>query len=133
MKTCLSFGRLWLALTFAGIAGPTFVRAADWGNVVIVVAPDLGYGDLSCHGGPIETPNLDKLFADSFRLTNFHVSPTPNPTRAAFLTGRYALRTGVWHERGPGSMLPSNEITLGDAMSRRPSSRAGFFGTWGAR
>jgi len=67
-------------------------------NVVLVITDDQGYGDLGCHGNPIiKTPNLDELYAQSTRLTNFHVSPTCSPTRAALMTGRYCNRTGVWH------------------------------------
>ena len=67
-------------------------------NVVLIMTDDQGFGDLSCHGNPIlRTPNLDALHAESVRLTDFHVDPTCAPTRAALLTGRYSLATGVWH------------------------------------
>ena len=66
-------------------------------NVVILLTDDQGYGDLSCHGNPhLKTPNLDRLHAESVRLTNFHVDPICAPTRAALMTGRYACRAGVW-------------------------------------
>ena len=56
--------------------------AADKPNVVIVITDDQGYGDLSCHGNPIlKTPEIDKLYEDSVRLKDYHVSPTCSPTR----------------------------------------------------
>ncbi len=60
------------------------LSAAKQPNVVLVITDDQGYGDLSCHGNPVlKTPNLDKLHADSVRLTDYHVAPTCSPTRAA--------------------------------------------------
>ena len=53
------------------------VASADAPNVILVITDDQGYGDLSCHGNPIlKTPHLDKLHADSVRLTDYHVAPT---------------------------------------------------------
>ncbi|MBN2133136.1 MAG: sulfatase-like hydrolase/transferase, partial [Sedimentisphaerales bacterium] len=50
-------------------------------NVILVLADDVGYGDLSCHGNPvIKTPNLDKLHSESVRFTDFHVAPMCTPT-----------------------------------------------------
>ena len=76
------------------------VNAAPAGeppNVVLVMTDDQGYGDLSCHGNPtIRTPNLDRLHAQSVRLTDFHVSPLCTPTRAALMTGTDPVRLGAW-------------------------------------
>ena len=53
-------------------------------NVILIMTDDQGYGDLACHGNPlIETPNLDRLHAESVRFTDFHVSSFCTPTRAA--------------------------------------------------
>ena len=65
-------------------------------NVILIMTDDQGYGDLACHGNQyIETPNLDKLHAESIRLTNFHVNPFCAPTRAALMTGRFSDLTHV--------------------------------------
>ncbi|MEQ9302214.1 MAG: arylsulfatase [Cyclobacteriaceae bacterium] len=56
-------------------------------NILFIVADDLGYADLGCYGGVIETPNLDRLAAMGTMFTNFHTSPKCAPTRAMFLTG----------------------------------------------
>lgn len=66
-------------------------------NVVIIMADDLGFGDLGAYGNTlIRTPNLDRLAADGVRLTNFYSSHSfCSPSRAGLLTGRYPLRTGI--------------------------------------
>ena len=66
-------------------------------NVLIILVDDLGYGDLSCNGGTdIRTPNIDKLFDQGMRFTNFYANSTVcSPTRASLLTGRYPDFAGV--------------------------------------
>src|SRR6185312_12075742 len=59
-------------------------------NIVLILADDLGYSDLGCYGGEIETPNLDKLAAGGLRFTRFYNTARCWPTRAAILTGYYA-------------------------------------------
>src|SRR5262245_27603439 len=59
-------------------------------NVVVILADDMGYGDLGCYGGEIETPNLDGLAADGLRFTQFYTTGRCWPTRASLLTGYYA-------------------------------------------
>ena len=99
-------------------------------NVVLVMTDDQGYGDLACHGNRvIKTPNLDGLHAQSVRLTNFHVSPTCSPTRAALMTGRYCNRTGVWHTVMGRSLLRKDEVTVADVFSAS-GYRTGIFGKW---
>ena len=69
--------------------------AQDMPNIVMIVADDLGYGDLGCYGNDIQTPNLDKLAAEGVRFTQFYSNgPECTPTRAALLTGRYQQRVG---------------------------------------
>jgi len=99
-------------------------------NVILVITDDQGYGDLRCHGNPvIETPNLDRLHSESVRLTNFHVSPTCSPTRAALMTGHYCDRTGVWHTIMGRSLLRKDEVTMADVFSAG-DYRTGIFGKW---
>ena len=75
-------------------------------NVVLIMTDDQGYGDLGCHGNPvIKTPNLDKLHAESVRLTDFHVDPTCSPTRGALMSGKYSHRAKVWHTIAGGNHL----------------------------
>lgn len=104
--------------------------AAEKPNVVIVITDDQGYGDLSCHGNPVlKTPNIDTLFADSVRLKDYHVAPTCSPTRAAFLTGHWTNRTGVWHTIMGRSMLRENEVTMGQVFHDGGYATA-MFGKW---
>jgi arylsulfatase B len=99
-------------------------------NVVLLITDDQGYGDLACHGNrAIRTPSIDALHARSTRLTNFHVSPTCAPTRAALLTGRYSNSTGVWHTIMGRSLLRPGEVTMADCF-RANGYKTGIFGKW---
>ena len=99
-------------------------------NVVLVMTDDQGYGDLGCLGNPIiRTPHLDELHKQSVHLTNFHVSPTCSPTRAALMTGRYCNRTGVWHTIMGRSLLRRDEITMADVFAAAVY-RTAIFGKW---
>jgi len=95
-------------------------RAARPPNIVIIYADDLGYGDLGCYGHPsIRTPNLDRLAAEGMRFTDFYsAGEVCTPSRAALLTGRYPIRSGMCHDqfrvlrnRSKGH-LPLDEVTL---------------------
>lgn len=99
-------------------------------NIVFVLTDDQGYGDLGCHGNPwIRTSNIDGLYRDSLRFTNFHVGPTCAPTRAGLMTGHYANSTGVWHTIGGRSLLRRDEWTLPSALGES-GYRTGIFGKW---
>jgi len=73
------------------------VRAAEKPNVLLIVADDLGYSDLGCYGGEIETPHLDALAAGGIRLTRFYNMGRCCPSRACILTGQYPHRVGLGH------------------------------------
>jgi arylsulfatase A-like enzyme len=99
-------------------------------NVVLIITDDQGYGDIAAHGNPvIETPNLDDLYRESIRFTNFHVDPTCSPTRAALMTGRYAHRVNVWHTIMSGNFLPEEEVTMAELFSQSGYKTA-IFGKW---
>src|SRR5579872_962881 len=67
-------------------------------NIILVMTDDQGYGELACHGNPIiKTPNLDRIYRESLRFTDFHVSPTCSPTRTSLMTGRHEFKSGVTH------------------------------------
>ena len=87
-------------------------------NVILVMTDDQGYGDLACHGNPIlKTPNLDRLYAESVRLTDFHVSPFCTPTRAALMTGRYPGRTGAYRTSSGRTMMHTDERTVANVFA----------------
>jgi len=102
-------------------------------NVVIIFADDLGYGDLGVYGHPtIRTPRLDRMAGEGVRLTSFYVaSPSCSPSRAALLTGRYPIRTGVNVALGPDSRvgLRADEVTLAEAL-RGGGYRTAVIGKW---
>lgn len=77
----------WERVNSAGRESP------DRPNVIVLITDDQGYGDLAAHGNTIiSTPNLDRLAAESVRLTDFHVDPTCSPSRSALMSGRYSTR-----------------------------------------
>ena len=116
------------AFVFAG--DPTVRLRKNAPNVVIVITDDQGYGDLSCHGNPVlKTPSLDALYAESIRLTDYHVSPTCAPTRSSLQSGHWANRTGVWHTIMGRSMLRVGEPTIGEVFSNSGYA-TGMFGKW---
>jgi len=99
-------------------------------NVIVIMTDDQGYGDMSCHGNPfVKTPKLYRLWAESVRLTDFHVDPTCSPTRAALMTGRYSFRTGVWLTYAGRHHLRRDEVTIADVFSRN-GYRTAIFGKW---
>lgn len=99
-------------------------------NILFILTDDQGIGDLSLHGNDsIRTPNMDALLTSSARFNRFYVSPVCAPTRASFLSGMYAPRTGaVFVTRRRETMdagittLPEHLQTLG--------YRTGLFGKW---
>jgi arylsulfatase A-like enzyme len=99
-------------------------------NVILVMTDDQGYGDLSCHGNPVlKTPNLDHLYAESVRFTDFHVNPFCAPTRASLMVGRLSDRVGVRRTLNMRNYLPAGEKTMADVF-RANGYRTGLFGKW---
>ena len=95
-------------------------------NFVIIFADDLGYGDLSSYGHPtIKTPNLDLMVSEGQKWTNFYVGASVcTPSRAALLTGRLPIRSGMTSNKVrvlfPNSVngLPSSEVTLAEQLKK---------------
>src|SRR5438477_10252591 len=116
----------WLFLLSLFISLPT--SAAKPPNIIVILADDLGYGDLGCYGHPsIRTPNLDRMAAEGLRFTDFYVAACVcTPSRAALLTGRLPIRSGmagsekrrVIFGNSTGG-LPPEEITI----ARAPKSK----------
>ena len=104
--------------------------AAEKPNIIFILTDDQGYGDISAHGNPIlKTPHLDRLHGESVRFTDFHVSPTCAPTRAALLTGRHEFRNGVTHTIEERERLAPGAITLPQVL-QRAGYATGIFGKW---
>lgn len=88
-------------------------------NIIVIVADDLGYGDLRCYGSKVPTPNLDAMARDGIQLNHcYSASPVCSPSRAALLTGRYAPRTGVTDVLQPNSKtgLSGTETTIAQML-----------------
>lgn len=106
-------------------------------NIIVILADDLGYGDLGVYGGTeIPTPNLDALARGGVRFTDGYVTcPICAPTRAALLSGRYQQRFGFEHNPGPeaqaapGFGLPRSERTLAEKL-KDAGYATGMFGKW---
>lgn len=116
--------------TFCGLLGVTslfcgVLFSADLPkkpNVVVIMADDLGYGDVSCYGASeIETPHIDRLASEGLRFTSGYCSAsTCTPTRFSFLTGTYAFRqkgTGIARPNNPSIITPGTE-TIASILKR---------------
>ncbi len=91
-------------------------------NIIVILADDLGYGDLGCTGSPnIATPHIDRLADEGVLFTNFYAAPFCGPARASLMTGCYAPRVGLSFNHGPGARtgLNPDEITLPEMLKRR--------------
>ncbi len=99
-------------------------------NVILIMADDIGYADIAANGNNIiQTPNLDQLHSESSRFTQFHVSPTSAPTRAALMTGRHSDNAGVWHTVNGRSLILERETTMAEIFRDNGYSTA-MFGKW---
>src|SRR5258705_6337406 len=80
-----------------GLAGILPAQQPERPNIVIILTDDMGYGDIGAFGSPnIRTPRLDRMAAEGQKWTNFYVQPVCSPSRAALLTGRLPVRSGMY-------------------------------------
>jgi arylsulfatase A len=124
-KVAEALGLASLALTAPLAAAPP----ARPPNIVIILADDMGWGDVGVFGNPtIRTPRLDRMAGEGQKWTSFYVGESVcTPSRAALLTGRLPIRSGlnpvddqrrVLYPDSTGG-LPASEITIAEARSRR--------------
>lgn len=129
------------ALAALSLIGPFSARAGAGANVapqpqrpniIVILGDDMGWSDLGCYGGEVETPNLDRLAAQGLRLTQFYNTARCCPTRASLLTGLYPHQAGIGHmmnDRGHigyRGELNRESVTLAEAL--RPAG----YGTYAA-
>ena len=125
----------WLALVLA--FSIHLAAVASQPNIIILLADDLGYGELGCQGNPqIPTPHIDSIAANGIRFTQGYVTaPNCSPSRAGLLTGRIPTRFGYEfnpigaRNEDPGTGLPSSEITLAECL-HDVGYTTGLIGKW---
>jgi arylsulfatase A-like enzyme len=94
-------------------------------NIVVIVLDDVGYGQLGAYGGPIDTPNIDKLAASGLQYTNFHTTALCSPSRAALLTGRnhHSVAMAAITEAATGypgnyGSIPKSAATIAEVLKQ---------------
>lgn len=122
--TTASYFSSCILLLFLCCTGCQSDQSSDPGppNIILIMGDDMGYSDLGCYGGEINTPNLDALAANGLRFTQFYNGARCCPTRASLLTGLYAHQAGIGHmmsDRGTPAFqgdLSHNAVTIAEAL-----------------
>lgn len=125
----------WLAslCLFSTASGAVAAAKGSKPNIIVIMADDLGYGDVSCYGATaLETPHIDRLAAQGQRFTSGYCSAsTCTPTRYSFLTGNYAFRhprTGIAPPNAPAIIAPGT-VTL-PSLLKQAGYRTAVIGKW---
>ena len=99
-------------------------------NIILVLTDDQGMGDLSCTGNTIlKTPHIDAIYEKATRFTDFQVSPTCAPTRAAIMSGRFPFEVGVSHTLMQRERLAPKVVTFPQAL-QKAGYKTALFGKW---
>ena len=101
-------------------------QAQERPNIMLIVVDDMGYSDLECFGGEVESPNLNSLAENGMRFTQFYNSGRSCPSRAQLLTGRYAQTVGI---TGMGLSLTKDCVTIPEVL-REAGYHTGMSGKW---
>ena len=95
-------------------------------NIIIIMADDMGYSDIGCYGGEINTPHLDRLAKNGLKMMNFYNNARCCPTRASLLTGQYAHKVGLANN---GNALTRNGATIAELLKEN-GYQTGMVGKW---
>ena len=126
------FGML---LAVAADAGPVVAQQGAKPNILFLLNDNTGYGDIGAYGGGerrgAPTPRIDRLASEGLMLTQFLVEPSCTPSRAALMTGRYSIRSGLSLIllEGTSNSLPASEITMAEMLHQAGYATA-LFGKW---
>ena len=125
--------RIWMPLLLIGVMGSA--NAQDRPNVVLMLSDNVGYGDIGAYGAGevrgMPTPRIDSIAAQGLRLTQYLVEPGCTPSRAALMTGRYSVRSGLSTVivGGTPNTLQAKAVTLGEMFKSRGYATA-IAGKW---
>lgn len=120
LKYCLSFA---IILSYAGCHQKEPVKA-NRPNIILIMSDDMGYSDIGCYGGEINTPVLDALAENGLRFTQFYNTARCCPTRASLLTGLYQHQAGIGHmmrdngTKGYRGDLSRNAVTIAEVLKQ---------------
>lgn len=123
---------IWSVFAVTFVAITTSLPSRAWGedvsrtNVLVIMADDLGFSDLGCYGGEIETPHLDSLAKQGVRMTQFYNASRCCPTRASLLTGKYPHEVGLVRN---GASLSQDVPTIAEVFSQN-GYRTAMTGKW---
>lgn len=104
-------------------------------NIIVILTDDMGFSDIGCYGGEIETPNLDRLASEGVRFSQFYNTARCCPSRAALLTGNYSHQAGVGHMLretaypGYSDHLSTDTMTMAEVLSQN-GYRTYMTGKW---
>lgn len=104
-------------------------------NIIVVLVDDMGYSDLGCYGGEVQTPNIDKLAQNGLRFSQFYNAGRSCPTRASLLTGVYQHQAGIgrmtFNQKQPGykGTLGNNVVTIAEVL-KGAGYNTGMIGKW---
>ena len=122
-----------VSIPLAMIATTTALAGHSRPNIVMILADDLGWGDVGYHGSVINTPNIDRLAAEGVEMNRYYTAPISSPARAGLLTGRYPSRFGFrksvippWRDCG----LYAGERTLADMLADNGYGHRAIIGKW---
>ncbi len=117
-------------LVFLLLLAANVLFAADKPNIILILADDVGLGDVGCSGGAFKTPNIDRLASGGLRFENCYATPLCGPSRCELLTGRYPFRTGLINNNSHEAVQPGREIMLPTVLKKAGYITASV-GKWG--